>query len=30
MIRAAKETKRILSIGHQRHYSMLYAHARRW
>ncbi len=27
MIRVAKETKRILSIGHQRHYSMLYAHA---
>jgi predicted dehydrogenase len=27
MIRAAKETNRLLSIGHQRHYSMLYAHA---
>jgi predicted dehydrogenase len=27
MIHVAKETKRILSIGHQRHYSMLYAHA---
>ncbi len=27
MIRAAKETGSILSIGHQRHYSMLYAHA---
>lgn len=27
MIRAAKEARRILSIGHQRHYSMLYAHA---
>lgn len=27
MIRVAKETKRVLSIGHQRHYSMLYAHA---
>lgn len=27
MIRVAKETNRILSIGHQRHYSMLYAHA---
>jgi predicted dehydrogenase len=27
MIRAAKENDRILSIGHQRHYSMLYAHA---
>jgi predicted dehydrogenase len=27
MIRAAKETNRILSIGHQRHYSLLYAHA---
>ena len=29
MIKAAKETSRILSIGHQRHYSMLYAHATR-
>src|SRR5262245_38864187 len=27
MIQAAKEANRILSIGHQRHYSMLYAHA---
>jgi predicted dehydrogenase len=27
MIRTAKENNRILSIGHQRHYSMLYAHA---
>ncbi len=27
MIRVANETQRILSIGHQRHYSMLYAHA---
>ena len=27
MIRAAKETNRFLSIGHQRHYSLLYAHA---
>jgi predicted dehydrogenase len=27
MIKAAKETNRILSIGHQRHYSLLYAHA---
>jgi predicted dehydrogenase len=27
MIRSAKETGSILSIGHQRHYSMLYAHA---
>lgn len=27
MIRAAREYKRVLSIGHQRHYSMLYAHA---
>ncbi|MBM4095798.1 MAG: Gfo/Idh/MocA family oxidoreductase [Planctomycetes bacterium] len=27
MIQVAKETGRILSIGHQRHYSMLYAHA---
>ena len=27
MIKAAKENNRILSIGHQRHYSMLYAHA---
>ncbi|MFO0845941.1 MAG: Gfo/Idh/MocA family oxidoreductase, partial [Gemmataceae bacterium] len=27
MIRAAKENKVVLSIGHQRHYSMLYAHA---
>jgi predicted dehydrogenase len=27
MIRTAKETGSILSIGHQRHYSMLYAHA---
>jgi predicted dehydrogenase len=27
MIQAAKDHKRILSIGHQRHYSMLYAHA---
>lgn len=27
MIRVAKETNSILSIGHQRHYSMLYAHA---
>lgn len=28
MIKTAKETGRLLSIGHQRHYSMLYAHAR--
>jgi predicted dehydrogenase len=27
MIAAAKKNNRILSIGHQRHYSMLYAHA---
>jgi predicted dehydrogenase len=27
MIEVAKKTNRILSIGHQRHYSMLYAHA---
>jgi predicted dehydrogenase len=27
MIRAAEKTDRILAIGHQRHYSMLYAHA---
>jgi predicted dehydrogenase len=27
MIRTAEETGSILSIGHQRHYSMLYAHA---
>lgn len=27
MIRAADETGKVLSIGHQRHYSMLYAHA---
>ena len=27
MIEAAKENDRILSIGHQRHYSLLYAHA---
>jgi predicted dehydrogenase len=27
MIKVAKDTKRILSIGHQRHYSMLYQHA---
>ncbi|HMO37499.1 MAG TPA: Gfo/Idh/MocA family oxidoreductase, partial [Gemmatales bacterium] len=27
MIRVARETDRCLSIGHQRHYSMLYAHA---
>jgi predicted dehydrogenase len=27
MIRVANETDRVLSIGHQRHYSMLYAHA---
>lgn len=27
MIRAARKADRILSIGHQRHYSMLYAHA---
>src|SRR5262249_26690050 len=27
MIKAADETKQILSIGHQRHYSMLYAQA---
>jgi predicted dehydrogenase len=27
MIQVANETNRILSIGHQRHYSMLYAHA---
>jgi predicted dehydrogenase len=26
MIQAADETKKILSIGHQRHYSLLYAH----
>ena len=25
--KVAKETNSILSIGHQRHYSMLYAHA---
>jgi predicted dehydrogenase len=28
MIRAADRYDRVLSIGHQRHYSMLYAHAR--
>ncbi len=28
MIKTAKDNKTILSIGHQRHYSMLYAHAR--
>ncbi len=27
MIRAADETGKLLSIGHQRHYSLLYAHA---
>ncbi len=27
MIKVAQETDRLLSIGHQRHYSMLYAHA---
>jgi predicted dehydrogenase len=27
MIRVSKETNRLLSIGHQRHYSLLYAHA---
>ena len=27
MIKAAKETGSLLSIGHQRHYSMLYSHA---
>jgi predicted dehydrogenase len=27
MIRTADETDRLLAIGHQRHYSMLYAHA---
>ncbi|MHB1423636.1 MAG: Gfo/Idh/MocA family oxidoreductase [Gemmataceae bacterium] len=27
MIRTAKDTGSILSVGHQRHYSMLYAHA---
>jgi predicted dehydrogenase len=27
MIKAAKETGKILAIGHQRHYSLLYAHA---
>jgi predicted dehydrogenase len=27
MIRAADETGKLLAIGHQRHYSMLYAHA---
>jgi predicted dehydrogenase len=27
MIRVANETDRVLAIGHQRHYSMLYAHA---
>ena len=27
MIKAAEGEQRILSIGHQRHYSMLYAHA---
>jgi predicted dehydrogenase len=27
MIKAARDADRILSIGHQRHYSMLYAHA---
>jgi predicted dehydrogenase len=28
MIHAAKQTGSVLSVGHQRHYSMLYAHAR--
>ncbi|MBY0233313.1 MAG: Gfo/Idh/MocA family oxidoreductase [Gemmataceae bacterium] len=27
MVRVAEETGRVLSIGHQRHYSMLYSHA---
>ena len=27
MVRVAEETDRILTIGHQRHYSLLYAHA---
>jgi predicted dehydrogenase len=27
MIRAAKKHRRVLAIGHQRHYSLLYAHA---
>src|SRR5204862_5903208 len=27
MIRQAKASKRILSVGHQRHYSLLYTHA---
>ena len=27
MIRKADETRKFLSIGHQRHYSMLYTHA---
>jgi predicted dehydrogenase len=27
MIKVAEEAKRVLTIGHQRHYSMLYAHA---
>src|SRR5205823_12067144 len=27
MIRVADETDKLLAIGHQRHYSMLYAHA---
>ena len=27
MIKVSKETQKILSIGHQRHYSMLYSHA---
>jgi predicted dehydrogenase len=27
MIKVAKETNKVLSIGHQRHYSLLYAHA---
>jgi predicted dehydrogenase len=27
MIKVAEETDRVLAIGHQRHYSMLYAHA---
>ncbi|MCS6850423.1 MAG: Gfo/Idh/MocA family oxidoreductase [Gemmataceae bacterium] len=27
MIRVARQTNRVLSIGHQRHYSLLYAHA---
>src|SRR5204863_156778 len=27
MIKAAEENQRILAIGHQRHYSLLYAHA---